>query len=282
MSRNLLTPGMTMEVVPGRAAVVHEDCHVRDIARYADVPYRRAGMVELLMLPTFVDYVQARGGFPVVFVDDVQAHGGLPPVVVGLPVVFVSHTMAAAVFNAEGWCDDRAEFLFRTTPEWCAWRGKNEVWMSQEAFCDFLEDQEKVIKEPCGVDLLELVANFRQRCSVEFSRSYRGADGQTCVSYQEQKTGANRELALPKEFVLHLPVIKGAEAMTTYELRARLKVRVDKEEKSLKLRYEMIRPDVPEDNAVRDVAEHLRAKLPGVPVYEGELRKSPFDVLCMK
>ena len=72
------------------------------------------------------------------------------------------------------------------------------------------------------------------------------------------------------------------QAVTACEVRARLKVRVDKEEKSLKLRYEMIRPDVPEDNAVRDVAEHLRAKLPGVPVYEGEMSKSPYDVLCTR
>lgn len=261
MSRNLLTPGMTHEVVPGRAAVVHEDCQVRDIARYADKPYRGAGMVELLMLPTFVDYVLSRN-------------------VAGL--VFVDKSKAQAVFNADSWGDDVAHFRCECTPDWVAWRGKDKCWMSQEVFCDFLEDQEKVIQEPCGVELLDLVANFRQKSSVEFSRSYRGADGQTCVSYQEKTTGANRDMALPKEFVLHLPVIKGAEQMTTYEVRARLKVRIDKEEKALRLCYELIRPDVPEDNAVRDVADYLREKLPGCDVYEGAVRKSPYDVLCAR
>ncbi|MBR5594174.1 MAG: DUF2303 family protein, partial [Bacteroidaceae bacterium] len=156
MSMNLLTPGMTKEIVPGRAAVVHEDCHVRDIARYADKPYRGAGMVELLMLPTFVDYVLSRN-------------------VAGL--VFVDKSKAQAVFNPESWGDDVAHFRCECTPDWVAWRGKDKCWMSQEGFCDFLEDQEKVIKEPCGVELLDLVANFRQKSSVEFSRSYRGADG---------------------------------------------------------------------------------------------------------
>lgn len=261
MSRNLLTPGMTHEVVPGRAAVVHEDCQVRDIARYADKPYRGAGMVELLMLPTFVDYVLSRN-------------------VAGL--VFVDKSKAEAIFNPDSWGDDVARFEFFHTPEWSEWARKDRSWMSQEEFCDFLEEQEAVIQEPCGVELLDLVANFRQKSSVEFSRSYRGADGQTCVSYQEQKTGANRDMALPKEFVLHLPVLRGAEAMTTYEVKARLKVRIDKEEKSLKLRYELIRPDVPQDNAVKDVADHLREKLPACAVYEGMVRRTPYDVLCMR
>ena len=261
MSGNLLTPGMTKEMVPGRAAVKHEDCHVFDLARYADKPYRAAGDVELLMLPTFVDYVQSRN-------------------IAGL--VFVDKSKAQAVFNADGWGDDVAKFQFEYTPEWSGWSRRDRCWMSQEEFCDFLEEQERVIKEPCGVELLDLVANFRQRSSVEFSRSYRGADGQTCVSYQEKNTGASRDLALPSVFVLHLPVVKGAEDMTTYEVKARLKVRIDKEEKSLKLRYELVRPDKPEDNSVRDVADYLREKLPGCDVYEGAVRRTPYDVLCAR
>ena len=262
MSDNLLTPGMTHEVVPGRAVVIHDACSVKDIARYADMPYRHAGMVRLLRLDTFVEYVNK------------HAAGGVPP------VVFVSDCSAKAVFNAHGWGDDVAEFDLFKSAEWQVWMRHNCSWMSQEEFCDFLEDQQGVIKVPTGVELLDLVANFRQKQSVEFGRSYRGADGQVCVSYQEKNTGANRDLALPAEFVLHLPVLKGAEKMTTYEVRARLKVRVDKENHTLALRYELIRPDVPVDNAVKDVADYLREKLVDVPVYEGMVVKSVRDALC--
>lgn len=262
MSRNLLTPGMTYEVVPGRAAVVHEDCRVRDIARYADLPYRHAGLVELLRLETFVEYVGQR----------LETWGR--------KVVYVCRDYARAVFNDGAWGDDLADFCLKVTPEWGAWYGKDRCWLSQEDFCDFLEDQQGVIKVPTGVELLDLVANFRQKSTAEFSRSYRGSDGQLCVNYQEKSTGANRDLALPGEFVLHLPVIKGAERMTTYEVRARLKVRVDKEKHTLALRYELIRPDVPLDNAVRDVAEFLRGQLVGVLVYEGRVVKSVRDELC--
>lgn len=237
MSDNLLTPGMTAAVVPNRAVVVHEDCEVKDISRYADTPYRHAGCVRLLRLDTFVSYVKK------------NTAGGVSP------VVFVSDVEAKAVFNASGWGDDVAEFDLYKSNEWQVWMRHNCSWMSQEEFCDFLEDQQAVIKVPTGVELLDLVSNFRQKQQVEFGRSYRGADGQVCVSYQEKTTGATRDMALPAEFKLHLPVIKGAENMTTYEVRARLKVRVDKENHKLALRYELIRPDVPVDNAVRDIAD---------------------------
>lgn len=262
MSRNLLTPGLTAEVVPGRAVVGHEDCRVWNIARFADVPYRHAGGVRLLRLDTFVDYVKK------------HAAGGVSP------VVFVNDVEAKAVFNAPGWGDDVAEFDLNKSAEWQVWMRHNCSRMSQEEFCDFLEDQQAVIKVPTGVELLDLVANFRQKQQVEFGRSYRGADGQVCVSYQEKTTGANRDMALPAEFKLHLPVIKGAERMTTYEVRARLKVRIDKEDHTLSLRYELVRPDVPQDNAVRDVADCLRGALADAEVYEGKVVTSVREALC--
>lgn len=262
MSDNLLTPGMTHEVVPQRAVVVHDACSVKDIARFADMPYRHAGLVQLWRLDTFVEYVNKR------------AAGGVPP------VVFVSDCSAKAVFNAHGWGDDVAEFDLCKSAEWQVWMRHNCSWMSQEEFCDFLEEQQAVIKVPTGVELLDLVANFRQKQQVEFGRSYRGADGQVCVTYQEKTTGANRDMALPAEFKLHLPVIKGAEKMTTYEVRARLKVRIDKENHKLALRYELIRPDVPVDNAVRDIADCLREKLVDASVYEGKVVKSVREALC--
>lgn len=262
MSDNLLTPGMTHEVVPQRAVVVHNACSVEDIARFADVPYRRAGLVQLLRLDTFVAYVQ----------DKMPADGSME--------VLVGQSFARAVFNAAGWGDDCADFDFEYTTELREWNAKNACWLSQDDFCDFLEEQQAVIKVPTGVELLDLVANFRQKQQVEFGRSYRGADGQVCVTYQEKTTGANRDMALPAEFMLHLPVLKGAERMTTYEVRARLKVRIDKESHNLRLRYELVRLDVAQDNALHDVAEYLREKLAGVPVYEGRMVKGVREALC--
>lgn len=251
MTANLLTPGMTAEVLPGRAAVAHEECKLVSLWRFADAPYRKAERVVLDTLEALVDYVQFRGAEGV--------------------VVMVGSCCAAAIFNAATWGDDCAEFDLEYTREVKDWTRCNEVWMSQEDFCDFLEDQQGVIKEPCGVELLDLVANFRQKSSVEFGRSFRGSDGQVCVSYQEKTTGATRDMALPSEFTLHLPIIRGAEKMTTYEVKARLKVRIDKDTHNLKLKYSLVRLDVPQRNAVADVAGWLRGKLEGCRVFEGRV-----------
>ena len=254
VGENVLTPGLVREVVPGRAVVVHEDCRVASTWQFADVPYRRAGSVVLGTLTDFVGYVKAR-----------MSAGTR---------VFVCRDYARAVFNADSWGDDVADFEVAHTVEWSNWMGRHERWMSQSEFCDFLEDNAGVVVAPCGADLLQLVTDFRMLQRVEFGASYRGADGQECVSYTEKNSGVGKDFALPAEFKLHVPVLKGAEAMTMYEVVAKLRCRVDKESHKLSLQYRLVRPDVPVDNAVADVAGYLREQLPGVEVYVGKLNRS--------
>lgn len=256
----LMLPGVSKEVRRDVAMVVHDCCHVENVARYADKPYRQAGAVSFLKLEDF-----QRG------VDGKNCNA----------VVFVSRREVKAVFNMDGWQDDTARFPLEYTPEWDAWDGNDGDWFKQEAFCDFLEDHLKEIVEPCGSELLELVSNFRQMTRVEYGSSYRGSDGQIMLEYKERKEGAGgRDMALPAEFVLHLPVIKGAEAMTTYEVKARLRVRVDESTHKLALQYKLVRPDVPKDNAISDLVEHLRKALPGCSVFAGQMDETPARFLC--
>ena len=253
----MMLPGMSKEVRPEVALVVHDDCHV---ARYADAPYRKAGTVKLLTLGDFKKVVE----------------GQCCP-----SVVFVSRDNVVAVFNMDGWQDDTARFPLAYTPEWTDWTGMNGYNFKQDAFCDFLEDHMKEIVQPCGAELLEMVANFRQMTRVEYGSSYRGSDGQIMLEYKENKQGAGgRDMALPAEFVLHLPVIKGAEGITIYEVKARLRVRVDNETHKLSLQYRLVRPDVPQDNAISDMVEHLRKALPLSHVYAGQIETTPAKILC--
>lgn len=262
VTENLLTPGMSKELVPGRVAVTHEDCRTVRTFLAADVPYRRAGHVHLLTLDSFVAHC-------------VERMQGTPAI-----AVYVSSTTATAVFNHEGWQDDLATFDLQSTQDWKSWQDNNGVWMNQEKLCDFLEDQEEVIVQPCGVDLLRLVGDFRQNTQVTYGSSYRGKDGQISLTYHEEKSGASREMELPEVFLLHLPVIKGAEALTTYEIKARLRVRVDKENHQLRLRYDLVKPEVPRDNAMSDMAKYLREKLgKNASVFEGRVVVNPADAL---
>ncbi len=255
----LVLPGMSQTVREDVAILTHDNCRTLNIAKFADKPYRMCGTVRLLTLDDFKLFIQDRQEVPA-------------------PWVFVDKACVRAVFNMDGWQDDEACFQVFCTPEWSAWTDKDQKAMGQEAFCDFLEDHLKEIVCPSGSELLEMVANFRQMTRVEYGSSYRGSDGQIML---ERKEGAGgKDMALPADFVLHLPVIKGAEEMTTCEVRARLRVRVDCDTHRLTLQYMLVRPDIPQDNAIADIVQHLREALPGSRVFAGKVYSKPKEVLC--
>lgn len=257
---SLVLPGMSQEVRRGVAVLTHEDVVIRRTAQFQDKPYRSCGDVSLLTMADFVAFVTERKECS--------------------PVVYVSQNYVEACFNDDGWRDDLCRFCLSFTPEWEMWKKYSDVLMSQAVFCDFLEDHQKEIVNPKGSELLELVANFRQLMRVDYESSYRGAGGQIMLGYRERKEGAGgRDMALPGEFLMHLPVIKGAEQMTTYEVKARLRARVNEESKKLGLQYVLVRPDVPEDNAIKDIVEYLRTALPGAKVFAGKLGTKPMSIL---
>lgn len=256
-----ILPGFSKELFKGVAAVVHDDCRVTNIAKFADAPYRKAGLVHMLTMDDFVSMVKSRLN--------------------GQTTIFVSRGEARAIHNMDGWQDDATVFCLQYTPEWRCWTSMNGTTLSQDRFCDFLEDHLKEIVQPCGAELLEMVANFRQMTRVEYGSSYRRSDGQIGIEYKERKDGAGgRDMALPAEFVMHLPVFKGAEKLTTYEVRARLRVRVDNDSHKLTLSYQMVRPDVPEDNAIKDFVQYLRKNVPdSIPVYAGNVQKTNLEAI---
>lgn len=274
MGGEMYKAGLTHEVIPGRLAAVHDDCTLKPVAHWQDTPYRNAGKVYLLTLEQLMEYTKSR-----LADDSASSEQTL--------CLFVHARAVEARFNyyreggSLGWGDDTAMFSLSRTPEWEGWNQRNGETMSQAEFCEFVEDNLKDIVSPSGADMLQMVSEFRQRTQVEYGSSYRTSDGQQSLTYQETKTGANKEMALPTEMTLHLPVILGAENITTYEVKARLYVRVDKENHKLIFAYKLVRPDIPEQNAVHDVAEALRSALPGVKVYEGTVAISPSDAIKM-
>ena len=101
-----MLPGMSKEVRRDVALVTHEDCVVRNVARFADAPYRNAGTVRLLTLDDFKAFVTGRAG--------------------GAPTyIFVHHHEVRAVFNMDSWQDDVAVFPLTHTPEWLAPKSYN-------------------------------------------------------------------------------------------------------------------------------------------------------------
>lgn len=256
-----------------KAVVLHGDNTVAAPASYrmydlrmlAAAPTRRAERVQLSTLGSFTEYVKRRNR-----PDET--------------CVFVGDKCVQAVFDfckTEGrpaWQTDVALFCMEHSTEWKAWRAFDRKFMSQRAFLEFLEDNLDSIAEPNGTEFYALAEQFRAMKSVEYMSGYRASSGETRLVYNETLKGAQRELALPASILLQVPVICGAEKVTTYNIKARIKFQIDNETHKLGLCYELVRPDIPEQNAVRDFETHFKQQ--GVEVYVGELKRSNYSSFC--
>lgn len=256
-----------------KVVVLHDDNTVAapstyrtyDLRMLAAAPTRRAERVQLSTLGSFTEYVKRRNR-----PDET--------------CVFVGDKCVQAVFDfckTEGgpaWQTDIALFSMKHSVEWMAWRAFDRKFVSQRAFLEFLEDNLDTIIEPNGTDFYKLAEQFHALKSVEYVSGYRTGSGETCLVYNETLKGGQHELTLPSSIMLEVPVIRGAEDITTYNIKARIKFHIDKETHKLELCYGLVRPDIPEQNAVRDFETHFQQL--GIEVYAGELQLSNYDRFC--
>lgn len=120
--------------------------------------------------------------------------------------------------------------------EWEAWEGKDKRPMDQLEFALFLEDRISEITDPAGIELQEIITNFKLQRDVQFDSAIRLQDGGVQLKYHELNE-PQTEMVMPEEFELALPAFHNG---TVYKLRARLRYRMSGG--SLSLWYELIEP----------------------------------------
>lgn len=122
------------------------------------------------------------------------------------------------------------------TPEYRNWAGINGVFIPQEDFAEFIEENQKDIITPDGSTILEIASDLKIRSNVEFSSAKRQSDGCVQFSFSEnQETQTKRgDLLIPSEIELGIPVFEGQKegykfpAFFRYRLHERtLKFKID-------------------------------------------------------
>lgn len=253
------------------------------------VPERMKGTTTLFELESLAAYINRhKRDESVVFIDDSD------PLKPSITVVFDAHEPESVRLQAAegadgqepspGWQEFRAAYSFPMTPEWEAWHGTADKWLSQTAFAEFLEQRIDEVLDPSEAG--EAATKMAERLGfalgtptklLEVSRGLQLRVNQNVVNAQNLSTGEIQVLfeekheaagggppKVPGGFAIIVPVFRGG---ALYRIPVRVRYRTE----SGRIMWQLLphRLDRVFANAIEGAAEDLRAKT-AVPVLRGK------------
>lgn len=141
-----------------------------------------------------------------------------------------------------------------------SWLSKNDSWLSQIDFANFVEDNIAHLRNPAGAAMLELITKFNQTKKSAFSSNVRLNNGMVQLSYSEDEDKGNFEM--PEMFVLAIPIFQNG---VTYSVNAR--IRTDIREQKLFFKYKLVDSQSYVEQAFTEVCNELIAQLSDIPFY---------------
>lgn len=238
-----------------KLAIVPKDWSIEDVSKYLPPPSRIKQKVELLNLPSLVDYtLKFKGAKTVIFADE-----GLATYDVALDYHGQDGT--------RGDIDHVARYSCPLSDSWKTWHVMNGKPQTQADFGKFVEANLVDIVNPSGADMLHMALSLQVKKSAKFESDLRLDNGQTQFGYTEEIRGTHKggNLAIPDMFQLGLQVFIDGDG---YPLDARLRYRLD--EGKLWVWYELVRPNDVYRAAVKAVSDNIRKQIPDVPFWIGK------------
>ncbi|OOH89501.1 hypothetical protein BMT54_06300 [Pasteurellaceae bacterium 15-036681] len=167
------------------------------------------------------------------------------------------------------WGDHTVSYTCPHSKDWQAWDKKNKTPMSQIEFGQFIENNIHCVASEgnavTGAELLAMVLAFEETRKSEFKSVQRLQDGTMAFAFTDEKSGGGKT-RLPEEIVLGLQPFHNGDH---YQVKARIRYRI--KDGQLVLWYELINPEKVIEDAFNTTIETLKANIPDVDFYEGNL-----------
>lgn len=173
--------------------------------------------------------------------------------------------------NLPNWRQEKVTYIPETSLEWEEWTKNNKEKMRQEEFALFLEEHlcdivDDTNGKTTALTLLNAVTNLYEVRNVTYGSTVSLSNGMASFEFTE-KNGASGKIQVPTEFVIGIPVFEDGPA---YTIRAKLRYRIDRNNGSLCLWFELQLINRIFKNAIERQSKAISEKLSNVlPIYNG-------------
>lgn len=238
------------------------------IGGWRERPLRVKASVKMEHLDSFIEYVKlfAIAGQTRIFAD---SKGGM------VAIVDYHTAPSGGVENGPpahsavpAWAEHRATYSPIVTPEWTRWMVKNKQRMDQAGFAEFLEENQEMVIDPKGADLLEMIQTLEGKNHIDCNSLIRLSNGKTKLDYSEevslkgQVNNVPGSVDFPNLLTAGIVPFDGGAA---YKVSCRLRYRI--ESRKLTFWYEIIDPHLVIKTAIQEITAAVTEKTGIAPLF---------------
>lgn len=235
------------------------------IAPFLEHPRRTKASVSLTTLASFIDYVVAYTTEDTKVFAQVPQGNAIPT----FRAIIDYHSDGESVgAYSPRWCEHQATYAPAFTEEWNRWFGQDRKHMDQLTFATFLEENQALVHEPKGAELLEIVSTLEGKNDIRCSSLVRLNNGRQKLTYEEDvvlkgnSTTTTGQVEFPTQLIVGIAPFDGGP---TYQIKARLKYRIPN--RRLEFWFETVDVHLVLKDAVNGIVATIKEKLEIEPLF---------------
>lgn len=240
---------------------------------FDEVPATKRGTIAMESLDSLVEYSKRFGTIDSIILaslDDLNIHS-------------VMDWQDPETVEYGAWGEHSATFALRLTREWTHWIGVSGKPLAQKEFAEFIEEHLEEIKSPSSSDVLTVVTTLTGKRKVNFTNATNLGNGDVSLQWEEitDAKGAG-DIRVPSQITLAIPVFRGAEESTTFEIKALFRYRI--QDGRLTFEIKLLHADRVLDLAFAQIVASLREDFPEAAtsaprVVIGSIKHTPRHIL---